>query len=241
MTIQGSDFSVATVQAVAFTRDRSALTPSKVIATITPMYADRFNGDMQVIPIPKEFPDEISRLELKSEDNRWSLNSSLVRMSSIWTATQSNDVPPVDVVIQCAQVLSHFFRQQGAAQVNRLALVLNRVATGKDLAPLLIARFCAREVCDDGSSRAPLRHSKAFQIHNLKKYQSPMAGVRLNSWVRCKTESEEEQKNKLFFEQDINTPHEESGRSFSPAQIDEFFLMAQGEADQILNLYFPEI
>jgi hypothetical protein len=239
MTIKASDFSIAKVQVVAFTPDRSALVPSKVLGAITGCFADRFDGDVQVLPIPREFPDEIPRLELKSADSRWSFASSFTRMAAGWSAQEPNDAPPPDVIPECSRTIIHFVRQNEAIQINRLACVINRIATIAGPSHELIAHFCKPDVCDPDLDNAPLRHSRGFQLHNLKQYASPLVRERLNSWVRCKAEGDLESPEKIVFEQDLNTPHGNVEGKFSVDQIDHFFSTIKTEADNILALYFP--
>ncbi len=239
MTIKASDFSIATVQVVAFTPNRSALAPSKVLGPIMGQFAERFDGDVQVLPIPSDLPDEIPRLELKSADSRWSFTSSFVRMAATWSAQESDNAPPANVIPECSRTIIHFVQQNDGIQINRLACVINRVANIVGPSHELIAHFCKPDVCNPDLDNAPLRNSMAFQLHNLKQYESPSVGVRLNSWVRCKAKGGMDSANKLVFEQDLNTPHGDADRKFSAEEIEHFFLTIESEADAILALYFP--
>ncbi len=243
MTIKASDFSTTTIRVVAYTPDRSALTPSMVLATIMSKFSDRLGGDVQVLPIPADIPDEIPRLELKSEDRRWSFQWSPGRSSAMWSSQETLGAAAADDVnvSECAKILIHLF-QQKLVEVNRLAYVIHRVAEIDSPAPALVAHFCTTESCDLSNVRAPLRNSKAFQLHNLKQYDSGMDGVRLNSWVRCKAENSADATSpgKLLVEQDLNTPSGDIGRRFTPEQIGDFYLMVTREANQIVALYFPD-
>ena len=237
MTIKASQFSIATVQLVAFTPERSALSPAKVLAAVMSRFSDCLNGEVQVLPIPIEAPDEIPRLELKSDDGRQLFSWSPGRLSVACSPTDSLSVE--SAANGCAAILSYLYQQHPVA-VNRLACVVNRVAKLDNPAPELVSRFCRDEMCNPENPTAPLRRSVAFQIHNLKKYDSPIAGVRLNSWVRCKADnSNDGSRSDLIFEQDLNTPIDES-RRFSSDQMTAFYSMACKEADKTLSLYFPE-
>lgn len=239
MTIKASDFSIATIQVVAFTPDRSALSPPKVLSTVISRFSDRAGGDVQVLPIPDEAPDEIPRLELKSEDLRWSFTWAPGRSTATWSRVEESDLAPS--AIECAEMLVYLFQTHSVA-VNRLACVIGRGAEIVSPAPALVAQFCATSLCSTSNHNAPLRNSRAFQIHNLKQYESRIPGVLLNSWVRCKAENgiDPDGPGKMIFEQDLNTPFGEMSRRFTPQQISDFYAMINDEANQIVSLYFPE-
>jgi hypothetical protein len=239
MAIKASDFSTAAVQVVAFTQDRVALTPSRVLGAIVGALPERFNGDVQMLPIPKEMPDELPRLEVKSEDGQWSFTSSFSRVSAAWTAQERGAMAPDNVIAECLRAVTAFTDSCNPNPINRLACVINRIASVPISPHDLIACFCKPDVCDPARPSAPLRHSKAFQLHNLKKYESRMKGVWLNSWVRCKAQAEGEHLDTMVVEQDLNTPHNDPDRQFTLQEIGQFFEMIRSEADTILHLYFP--
>jgi hypothetical protein len=90
------------------------------------------------------------------------------------------------------------------------------------------------------SDSAPLRHSKAFQLHNLKKYQSPV-GPKVNSWVRCRSDITVHGQVIASVENDINTLSEDTQtHAFRQSHVEEFFDWVVGEMDHILSLYFPK-
>jgi hypothetical protein len=234
--IKASDFFTIGAQVVAFTPDTGAFSPSAILASVLGRYPQRFNGEMQVLPLPDEVPPEVNRVELKSKDSSWTVTAAPARFGAAWSQTTATQEIIADVVAQCADVVGNHFATNSHISVNRLGMVLARACHDDDPAGTIIKRFCSSNAADPESPTAPFKHSVGFQINNLKKYSIDDA-LTINSWVRCKSALLQDRK-VVVFEQDINTP-EDFTSSFTPPKIAEFFAMAVSEADKILSLYFP--
>ena len=227
------DFQLDLVQTVIFTPEYAAFNAAKVLTTILTKFSDRFDGEMQVLPLPSDAPADLSRVQLKSGDERRQLTISPSRMDSIWTKPEGN---LNSVVAGCADVQEEYLRST-EARVGRIALVINRIFAVENPAQELIRRFC-NEPCQ----REPFNHSKSFEIHNHKVYSPSGSTVdySINSWVRCKTaELVTDKRQVILVQQDINTVETESYR-FGSEQISSFFKMAISEVDGVLKKYFPE-
>jgi hypothetical protein len=227
------DFTLGTVQTVVFTPDNSAFNSGKILAIVLGKFSERFDGDMQVLPVPLGAPPELPHVMLKSKDGHWGLNISPVRMDSFRKDSEGN---LSDIVRECAQVQTEYIRS-AKVRVGKLALVVMRLCPVINPAQELIQRFCT-----EASQQEPFNNSKAFEIHNHKTYTPSVNDInyQINSWVRCQTaERALDHQPIILVTQDLNTVENES-LSFDVDQIESFFELAVKEVDEILKKYFPE-
>lgn len=232
--LKAQDFFTAVYQATIFTPDASVFSAPKLLATILGKYAHRYNGSVQALPLPENIPLEIPRIILQSSDGLFKLEASPARVNSLFMQNVESLVEPKDLFSICFEVLEHYVENTNM-QVDRLALVLTRVHKTDNPAQVLIERFCKSEL------QSIFVHSENFEIHNHK--QSQLKEFAVNSWIRCKTAT-------LFFpntettgvvvEQDLNTlARETEQRRFTSEDICTYFNQALQEAQDILQLYFP--
>ncbi len=231
------EFTLDTVQAVAFITDPASFSGGRAVALILQKFGDRFDGEMQALPLPASIPPEIPRIVLQSKGGSWQLNMGPARIDVIWSNKSLADVPNLEAVVrQCAEVLEHYVRG-AAVKVGRLALIVNRGCRIHNPAQALIDQFC-----NDASKQGPFRRSASFEIHNHKAYKAK--GERdeweINSWVRCKTADGKDGPPVLTVTHDLNTlATEMETRRFDAEQLSDFFQTAGREADEIVGRYFP--
>jgi hypothetical protein len=232
--IRAEQFRLSTVQAVAYLANPEDFSKSNVLSAILSSYAARYNGDVQVLPLPEDIPSEVPRIILQSDPPRWELRASPARIDSMW-GLLALDEEPGDVVADCAEVLERYVREANV-RIGRLALVLSRFTMVDDPATQLIEHFC-----NDRAIAGPLRRSETFELHNHKRYKPETMNEQVNSWVRCKSGRLVSDGSPIInVEQDLNTLEEERETNVFPAdQISEFFANASAEADSILLVYFP--
>jgi hypothetical protein len=233
------EFSLRFVQAAIFTPEHSGFSSTRAVATVLSQFQGRFDGELQVLPLPPEIPPEVDRVVLESKDASRRLSMAPARLDSVWQKKDDTlDFPLQRASAECVEVLQHYV-SQSKARVGRLGLVTRRICRVENPAEVLIRRFC-----NDDSQREPLNRSESFELHNHKVYQ-PLnwtTGTRINSWVRCKSASlGVDNQRAIFVEQDLNTMAVEvESRRFTADEIGDFFRMASKEADEILQKYFPE-
>lgn len=232
------EFTLELVQTAIFTPEHAAFTSGKAVATILGRFQDRFDGELQVLPLPAEVPPEIHRVVLQSSDSRRRLSVAPVRIDSVWrNPVAASPASLREVASECAEVQEHYVEAM-RVRVGRVALVVHRGCPVENPAQALIRRFC-----NEASQREPFNHSESFEIHNHKVYAPQRKGIdySINSWVRCKTAKlVADNRPVILVEQDLNTlATEMESRRFDPAQMRAFFQMATVEADEILRKYFP--
>jgi hypothetical protein len=237
--LRASGFRIDAVRAVAFTSPSSDFSPSALLASVMSAAdgTNVFDGEISVFPFPPEAPAVIPRIHLESKDKHWRLHASKATIDVSWSSQDKSNEIPSDATVTCSQILLNCFRPKQVAVLKRLALVITRAIPAENPAQELIDRFCSSEFADP--DRPLLRNSKAFELHNLKSYN--LSTYRINSWVRCKTGRYKDKAKTpvVGFEQDVNIAEDQEG----PVQIEDitpFFSAAQGEADKILHLYFPD-
>lgn len=233
------DFNVESVQVSLFTPDHSTFAASRVVAAILRRFGDRFNGEMQVLPVPPDVPAEIPRITLQSDDDRWRLNVGPARLDLIWRQLSDEvEVEIAEVVRQCVEIGKHYATEVHA-RVGRLGFVLQHTCEVENPAQALIQRFCNTQVQEE-----PFNRSATFEIHNHKEYVPARNDIdyRINSWVRCRSaKSKRGDRPIIRVIQDLNTmANEQHERSFNASAIDQFYEMARTEADEILGKYFPD-
>jgi hypothetical protein len=237
--VKWQDFTLDLVQTVIFTPEPNAFASGKAVTAILAHFQDRFTGEMQVLPLPAEFPHEIPRVQLQSSDNRWQLSMGPVRTDAVWRNRPPASAESLaEIATMCAQMPQRYVEALGIP-VARLAIIIQRFCPVPDPAETLIERFC-----DESSRREPFNRSATFEIHNHKVYAPKHGNVdySINSWVRCKSGVLREDKQPVvLIEQDLNTLVEDAdGHRFDVTSMQEFFEMAASEADQIGRKYFPD-
>ena len=225
------NFTLDSVQTTIFTPENSAFSAGKVLAVILAKYKDLFDGQMQVLPIPSMIAD-LPHVVLTSSDGNRQLSVSPSRMDSIWKNSTSD---LGDVVRKCAEIQAEYVCKTQTS-VGRIAVVVERICLLENPSEILVKRFCNGE-----SQKEPFNRSKSFEIHNHKEYVPKREDVEyaINSWVRCKADSNEGMPSAIRVQQDLNTLATETKR-FEATGIDTFMSMAIIEIDEILRKYFPE-
>jgi hypothetical protein len=235
--VSWTDFTVQFVQTVIFTPEPSGFTTGKAVATILARFRDRFDGEMQVLPLPPEIPAELPRIVLQSADGRWRLNMGPSRIDCFWNNKSTTPPPSLPTLVRDCAEIPEYYAQESSARVGRVAMVVQRLFPVDNPAQMLIEQFCS-----ESSQREPFNRPETFEIHNHKVY-TPQQGIayRVNSWVRCKSVTlAGDNRPAISVEQDINTLAEnvEPRRFVSPGML-AFFDTAAHEADDILHKYFP--
>ncbi len=245
------DFRLASVHVVAFTPDASAFKTSSVLTPILMKSRQRYDGEVktpQAVAIEAHgVKRAISTVEISSDDGQWKITATPERVDSLWQF-----LPDVDgskklaqrgvgyLSNACAQPVLHYLEDSGV-QVGRLSMLVRRWQAVAHPAQKLAETFCKDELSREADSSAPLRHSKEFQLHNLKNFVLAKSGVEVNSWVRC-TSGAYVNNLAVRVEQDINTRHEDlRNKAFTKDEVIQFYQEVSVEADSILNLYFPSV
>jgi hypothetical protein len=245
--LNSNDFRLFSVQAAAFTPKTDDFKSSRVIAKLVPLISDRYDGRLTTSGPPHriEFSDHGVKLSEKlvfaSDDDRWKFEVVPQRADSYWQSL-SQDGGRGDLREICSQCLKALREYPIAdeTQIGRLALVVRRWIPHENPGVVLSEQFCKHALVDEADVRAPFRHSQAFQLHNLKKYETPLDNIVVNSWVRCRSDIQVHNCPAVTIEQDLNTLHEElESHAFHPAEIERYFEWAVEEVDKVLDLYFP--
>ncbi len=236
VSVTTHDFVVVSVQTVAFLADR-ILSPSRIMASVLKSYADRYDGEIQALPLPPDVPAELPRVILQSADQRFRFEAGPARISSIWQYQDDDREDLSSVTSRCREVLVHCLGEL-KPRVGRLALVITRARPTEHPAQILVEQFC-----NSNSQCEPFNRSSNFEIHNHKQYTPSQSDPKLtiNSWVRCKTGTLTKNNSPaILVEQDLNTLAEDLERNrFDAASTTAFFDLTVQEADSILKKYFP--
>lgn len=232
-----SDFKLIQAQAVMFTPQDQAFNSSKILARFLPKIADRFNGELNVLShvpqLPTGMPIHVPQIMLKSGDGSWQLNMSSTRVDIIWANQDGAQGDWIETVRECAEVLKEYSRLFDA-KVNRLALLTNRICPADDAPKKLIDRFCNQQSRD-----GPFIRSRHFEIHNFKVYTPKRkTNSDLNSWIRCKAVELQGKVKVILVENDLNTLENIEPALFSSEGVEEFFIAAPLELNDIGQLYF---
>lgn len=237
--VNWQQFTLSSVQTAMFTPDHSTFAESRVVATILRQFGERFNGDMQVLPLPPGVPPEIPRVVLKSSDGSQEVNAGPARFNYVWNRIDPDaSLTLRQVLDRCVEILEYYVCET-RVRVGRLALVLQRACPNENPALTLIQRFCTEK-----SQQDPFNRSATFEIHNHKDYTPGYEGVdyQINSWVRCQCGLVEPEKTPaVVVIQDLNTMAADlEQRQFDADKIRLFFSMVCDEAEAIIKKYFPE-
>jgi hypothetical protein len=234
-----SDFVLASCQATLFT-PVAEVSAVRLLTRLLPDWADRFDADPMVLPLPEAVPREVPRLMLQSRSEEWKCEIASGRMSVIWQKT-ARATEPTSLAERYGMLIPLLAQYSTAleSRVGRLAAVASRYL--EHGSP---ARFLASHFCKDPWLQAVLNRPDDFELHAHKVFL--LAGrFQVNSWVRNKTgllnlPGDEAQKPIVLAEQDLNTLAEEQAtRNFAADEIAAFFRAAAVGFDETLPLYYP--
>ena len=236
-SLSRSDFKVASYQAVLFTPD-GGVTSARFVRDLLPRWADRFDADPIMLPIPQDIPPEVPRIILTSRDEKWRCEIAPARINVHYRrASEAASDPDIARFYDGALGMFEQYMEASQVRVGRIAGILNRYA--QQDAPGL---FLARHFCKERWDSAPFNRPESFELHAHKRFALGNQ-FQVNSWVRCKSgklASEKQEQSIVLVEQDINTFAEEApSRAFTMDEVRAFFSLAAPEFDAILTLYYP--
>ena len=105
------EFTLNLVQTAIFTPEYSAFASGRAVGTVLTSFRERFDGEMQVLPLPADVPPEITRVLLQSSDGKRRLAMARARIDSVWQNTEANVAPSLaSVVAKCADVQEQYVR-----------------------------------------------------------------------------------------------------------------------------------
>ncbi len=233
-----SDFQIGTVQTSIFNAEPSAFASGRAVKIMLREFGERFDGEMQALPLAVDALPQIPHAVLNSENMEWRLKMGPARIDAIWTRIM--DSPPDQlskVAADLAKMVGHYVRAENIS-VNRVAFIVERFCRTTNPANELIKRFCNKE-----SQQEPFNRSSTFEIHNHKVYSPRKPGIEfeINSWVRCKTAILEIDKSPIVaVVQDLNSRSEDAEKNrFQFDQFTAFVDTAVTEANDIFSKYFP--
>lgn len=233
--LKAQDLNLVTLQLSIFTPNISSFAAAKALGIVLSKYSQRYDGDVQALPLPEEIPLEFPRIVLQSKDRAYRLEISPARINSLWLGTDNIQTEKEEIIDICKEVLEYYIKSMHI-EVNRLALVATRVYLTPKPATLLIDKFCKPELIDKVFSS-----SENFEIynHSIKNIENFVVNV----WTRCKSgliANNNQTHSALIVEQDLNTLAQDlEDRKFHIEEIKSFFSLMQLESQAILQLYFP--
>jgi hypothetical protein len=228
------DFAVASCHATLFTPE-AEVSSTRFVTTIFAEWANRFDADPTLIPLPDGVPKEFPKIILESRNKEWRCEVASARISLFWRRPKSDTegIGVSDFYRTAIPMLARY-REFVASPVRRLAALVNRYALTDDP-----GQYLARHFCQERWLNAPFNRPENFELHAHKLFKLT-EDLSVNSWVRNKTAKLVDTNQPIVLvEQDLNTPEAQAECEFSEAGIGHFFEAASIEFDTILNLYYP--
>jgi hypothetical protein len=190
-----------------------------------------------------EFPPEVPRLVIQSEDMRKRVQAGPSRLDVFVQRNDGDQSPEIGGSLAWSTGVLLAYVEQVRARVFRLACVLTRRADTENPAELAAGHFCqpffvAPSGAIEGADDFDIRFRKRFEI---------TAGLVVNNWLRCSagpslhpTLKELHAMKAISVEQDINTIIEYSeARSFELEEVEKFFALVPNHFDKTLRDVFP--
>ncbi len=192
-----------------------------------------------------EFPPELPRLLIESEDSRKRVQAGPSRVDVfVQRSVVDEDLDIAGSLAWSTGVLRAYI-EHARVRVFRLACVLTRRAVAENPAGAAAGHFCqpffvAPSGAIDGADDFDIRFRKRFELN---------AGLMVNNWLRCSagpslhpTLKEPDALKAMSIEQDINTITEYSAaRSFELVVVEEFFALVPTQFDNTLRHVFPGV
>ena len=236
------DFKIVKFLGAIFTPDFNISNSLKIANIAVEILGDKLDGPPNILNIPQNAPPEIPRIMLSSFDKKLNLNVSLSRtnlFSEVMPRIDSEGIDLNEYSSTSSLFFSEFQKELGI-RVQRMGFVTERVKFRKDALTYIQERFCNKNQIEKGR---PFNNAKRFEIHSLKNY--PWQNFNINSWVRVKyvpivMDDRSQIEPVLLVENDLNTLpiEDDAGANFTDSNIRSFFDKAQGEIEEIINLYF---
>lgn len=236
-----SGFLLTQVQTTIFTPGLQ-FRRGKILGHLLHRWGDRFNGEPIAMPLPASAPPELPQVVLNSDDARYRLQATPIRLDLFWQSQDLDETVDWPVLVDfVVEVFSSYLEATGTS-IGRLACVVTRMRHDPAPAMSLAKHFCKRQWIE-----GPLNRPNDFELHAHKRF---LMGDRynVNSWFRCKTgtveqkhEDKQTRSEVIVVLQDFNTLAEElDTHEYTLGETAAFFHLAPSELDKVLNLYFPE-
>jgi hypothetical protein len=228
-----ADFHPASYQAVLFTPG-ATISSAAFLSRFLARWGDRLDGDPVTLPFPDGIPPEVPKVILQSRSQEWRCEAASARLNLVWRSIGAGDRDlGLRQFYETVLPMLDEYREFIASPVRRVAAVVVRFAPQAQ--PGL---YLARHFCQERWLIAPFNRPENFEVHAHKAFMlTPQ--LRVNSWVRSKTGTLNDQEPIVVVEQDLNTLAEDAEPNFDSRALHEFFGAAVLEFDRILELYFP--
>jgi hypothetical protein len=241
MGLQAQDFRPALLRCVFFTQG-IAFETSPAIAALVGLEALPLQGEIVSLPIPADAPPQLPRLQMATRDRSQSVEAGPERFSVTWQIVTQGAGPP-DQFVETARKAFGAYRQALPSRLVRLALHALSFANAQDPAMALARHFCKPEwLYRDDTSKGALSRCENFELHAHKRF-ALQSGVRVNSWMRCKTGQLTvggASSSGVLTDQDLNTLVEEAdARNWRDEEASALLSEMLRESCSIIGSYFP--
>jgi len=99
-----SEFNLSGIRTAVFTPDHSAFVAAKAVGLMLSQFADRYDGEMQVPPLPEGIVPELPRVTLQGKEGEWRLMMGPSRFDSFWDlGPRKNDQSLSHLVHECVE------------------------------------------------------------------------------------------------------------------------------------------
>src|SRR5947208_3012747 len=152
--LQTSDFEIIQAQAVIYTPGLNLHT-TRVLAQILVEYADTFNGDPTMVPVPEGFPLvlEAPRFILQSRDGKMRLQAAPARLDIFQASLDPQGVRPLREFLDWSLDLFDRYLDITQGRVGRMASVIIRRASSAEPAREVSSHFCKQFLLDGPLNR----------------------------------------------------------------------------------------
>lgn len=232
--VYAEEFNILSLQLSIFTPGLQ-FSANKVLGNLMSKFADTFDGDTTVLPLPTDAPSEIPRLILLSSDKKTKLEIAVNRANLFRYRKEGDTVMDEKKFLEiCLDVFKEYINCT-SAKVGRLAFVIVKFLENSNPGLTLARHFCKDELMVE-----PFNRPERFEIHSHKKYE--FSDFKVNSWIRCKSGIlRKDNVPVILVEQDTNTLSEEIEQNeFDLDQIRNFTELAVEEQKTILHKYFKK-
>lgn len=175
---------------------------AKVANSINEILMGLFNGDPVMLAIPEEAPLEIPRIQLQSNDKKYSLSIAKNRADFIFRAKTEEEQAnfPASGLFEKFLTIFRYFNETINTQITRSAIVVSFITELEKTssAEYILLKYLKNEV--------PIYKPHELELHYLLK--DSIAGLEVNKWTRIKSSrltSEPEKNWFIVFHLDINT------------------------------------
>jgi hypothetical protein len=204
-------------------------------------FSEKFDGDIQSLPIPDDAPKEIPRLVFNDSKKRYKFDIAVSRSDFNIFLNKDYEIDTnLDNIVNFYYDLIKVYNKCTKARIGRIALVSTKYIEKENPSNILVNFFCNKNI----NVNKQFKDLNNFELHFRKVVQ--INNYKINNWTRIKNTKINFKNRKdiesILIIQDTNTlPEELELKNFAISDLKKFFKLTLKEQSLILKDIFTGV